>query len=384
MSTGQRNQEIQGNLQFRSQDIDAQSIKHQDPLWHSRTILNELLKNCMSVAVTPGVVTLDESSVRTKAKCRAKTYLPSKPDKYTIRFYALNCWHSLYLQNLYDNGAGNKTNLSCSERCLQTFPELRTIYNSSIEYVSMDKIIHGMEEDKQSWLWSLQMTHRCKKNNGPKKKGLVITDNFYTRHSTNASTTYKKAMNTFRTSLQKSNTAPMITLAFENIFNRVRKGYEVPLPYNKLHTKEMNDLFHKTLAHQLEIEPAFFLRGFISTNWDVVQNVYLKQKDYNNKQTDWVVSVIKAIWEFSCTMWKSRCDFIHGNLEGKTKSARRKELLDQIRKELTRTEYHADHANQQLRKNVEKSMGNAKTDTLVIWLDMLCNVKGETFFSEEN
>ena len=25
-------------------------------------------------------------------------------------------------------------------------------------------------------------------------------------------------------------------------------------------------------------------------------------------------------------------------------------------------------------------MGNAKTDALVIWLDMLCNIKGETFF----
>ena len=100
-------------------------------------------------------------------------------------------------------------------------------------------------------------------------------------------------------------------------------------------------------------------------------------------QTDWAVRVIKAIWDFSSAMWKARCDTIHGTLEGKTKSARRKELIDQIRIELTRTENHADHTTRQLRKNIEKSMGNAKTDALVVWLDMLRNVKGETFFRKK-
>ena len=86
-----RFQIIRGSLQFRPQFVDSHSVKHNDPLWHSRTIFNELLTNCMSTAVASGVVTLDEASVRTKAKCRAKTYIPSKPDKYAIRFYTINC-----------------------------------------------------------------------------------------------------------------------------------------------------------------------------------------------------------------------------------------------------------------------------------------------------
>ena len=89
--------------------------------------------------------------------------------------------------------------------------------------------------------------------------------------------------------------------------------------------------------------------------------------------------MIKAIWSFSCAVWKARSDHIHGTFERKTASARRKELLGLIRNEIERTESHADHTTRQLRKNVEKSMGNAKTDALVIWLDMLRNVKGETF-----
>ena len=90
-----------------------------------------------------------------------------------------------------------------------------------------------------------------------------------------------------------------------------------------------------------------------------------------------------AILNKSSAMWKARCDLIHGKSEGKTKSARRRELIDQIKTELTRTANHADHTTRQLRKNIEKSMGNAKTDALEVWLDMLRNVKGETFFRKK-
>ena len=90
------------------------------------------------------------------------------------------------------------------------------------------------------------------------------------------------------------------------------------------------------------------------------------------------MKVIKAIWSFSCTIWKARCDHIHGTFERKTASARRKELLGLIRNEIERTESHADHTTRQLRKNVKKSMGNTNTDALVIWLD-----KGETFFRKK-
>ena len=109
----------------------------------------------------------------------------------------------------------------------------------------------------------------------------------------------------------------------------------------------------------------------------------LKRKDYNDRLTDWATKAIKAICSFSCTVWKAHCDHIHGTFERKTASVRRKELLGLIRNEIERSESHADHTTRQLRKNVKKSTGNAKTDALVIWLDMLRNVKGETFFRKK-
>ena len=192
--------------------------------------------------------------------------------------------------------------------------------------------------------------------------------------SDNASKAFKKAMTAFKQDLKKCNTALIISCAFENIFLRVRKGYNIPLPPNKYHTQEMNDLLTKTLNHQLEMGTSGFLRGILSSNWDVIQNIYLKKKDFNDEDTDWATKTIRATWKFCTFMWKSRCDFVHGENEGKLTSARRKELLRLIQLELERTQYVADHSAVQLRKNVKKSLGNAIVSALEIWLTMLRNI----------
>ena len=126
-------QRIRSSLQFRPMGVDSLDIKHQDPLWRSRTILSELLTNCMDTAIAPGVMSLDEATISTKAKCRAKTYIPSKPDKYRIRLYAFNCWNSLYLQNTFDNGTGNSCGLSFADRYVSVFPELRTLLKKMLK-----------------------------------------------------------------------------------------------------------------------------------------------------------------------------------------------------------------------------------------------------------
>ena len=105
----------------------------------------------------------------------------------------------------------------------------------------------------------------------------------------------------------------------------------------------------------------------------------LKKSDYNDSITDWSTRVIRAIWKFSSSLWKARCDFVHCKESGKTSSARRKELIILIKAELERTQAHAEHSTKQLRKNVQKSLGNAQIAALEIWLNMLRNVKGEIF-----
>ena len=172
---------IRSAITFRPPGLDTPDVKHSDPLWHSRGIMKELLTNCMAIASASGVLSLDEASIRTRAKCRAKSYIPSKPDKYAIRLYAMNCWNSLYLQNFFDNGAGNSGSLNCSERYVQLFPKLRTLFLNHIKKFEQDSMIHGMERNKQSWLWSLQMAPVTQQHRSGERRRLVVTDNYYTR-----------------------------------------------------------------------------------------------------------------------------------------------------------------------------------------------------------
>ena len=78
-------------------------------------------------------------------------------------------------------------------------------------------------------------------------------------------------------------------------------------------------------------------------------------------------------------MWKVRNDFVHRREVGKKNSVRRKELLQQIEKELVRTSAHAEYSTKQLRHNARRSMGNALVPALEVWLQMLRNVKCEVF-----
>ncbi|KAE8966713.1 hypothetical protein PR001_g28316, partial [Phytophthora rubi] len=53
--------------------------REQDPLWHSRRLLAQLQQKFASIAVPVGAISLDEITVRTKARSSAKTFMPSKP-----------------------------------------------------------------------------------------------------------------------------------------------------------------------------------------------------------------------------------------------------------------------------------------------------------------
>ena len=96
----------------------------------------------------------------------------------------------------------------------------------------------------------------------------------------------------------------------------------------------MNELVQSTLDRQVKMGICFFLQGYLLAEWEVVQNLYLKRRDFNDKLADWSTPVIQAIWKFSCTLWKARCDWVHGKFGSKTKSARRRELVTLIREEL--------------------------------------------------
>ncbi|OWZ00028.1 hypothetical protein PHMEG_00028870 [Phytophthora megakarya] len=144
--------------------------KSNDHLWHSRDVLNHLQKKFQGryvlnhlqkkfqgLAVPTSVSSLDESSVRTRAHTKASSYMPLKPDKYAIRFYAIVGWDSLYIHSLCDTGLGLVSELSPGERYVQTFPILR-------ESFLRLRTLKGIEfdGDAASSVWVAMAGHQTK------------------------------------------------------------------------------------------------------------------------------------------------------------------------------------------------------------------------------
>ena len=72
-STMSRNdfQEIRSNIQFHPPVPDGQKVATDDPLWHSRCLMEHFQLNCANIAVPLGSSALDEASCRTKGRTRA-------------------------------------------------------------------------------------------------------------------------------------------------------------------------------------------------------------------------------------------------------------------------------------------------------------------------
>ena len=168
---------IRRHLTLVSPNSVSQEKKAQDPLWHSRSLMEHFEANCVSVAVPEGTLALDEASLATKARTLAKTYNASKPAKYAIRFYAVvgNC--GPYIFSLQDNKRGNKQITSAAlDYSSRQFPYLRGPFYKHINEDS------ELSPGTPSALWAMMMAHSTKKSVDPSGKRFYFMDNYYTRH----------------------------------------------------------------------------------------------------------------------------------------------------------------------------------------------------------
>ena len=153
-------------------------LAENDPLWHSRFLIENFLKSSSKIAVPDGPSAIDENTIRCKARTGAKTYIRNKPVKFGIRFYAVVGWKFNYLYNIWDNGSGNKTNINPASKYCQVFRDLRNSYTRHIVNDG-EKII---DHDTSTALWSLQIAQMYKMLQSPCGKRVIFMDNYYTRH----------------------------------------------------------------------------------------------------------------------------------------------------------------------------------------------------------
>ena len=120
------------------------------------------------------------------------------------------------------------------------------LYQKLIQWKAFEQAYRGTsEQDKLSRFnlvhskWQTNMAQAkwdCSKN--PKCQRCCDREetvmHVFSCTSSHAGEIFKKSLADLKKSLQKANTAPLITSAFESIFLSARKGYMVKLPENKL------------------------------------------------------------------------------------------------------------------------------------------------------
>ena len=117
-------QTICGTIKVHPPNAYNKDLASKDPLWHSHHILEHFQRQCASVAVPCGTLALDENSCHTSARTKAKSYMPMKPIKYGIQFYAIVGTCELYCHSLWDNGSGNELDLTPGGHYTAVFRDL--------------------------------------------------------------------------------------------------------------------------------------------------------------------------------------------------------------------------------------------------------------------
>ncbi|OWZ18970.1 LOW QUALITY PROTEIN: hypothetical protein PHMEG_0006858 [Phytophthora megakarya] len=104
-----------------------------DPLWHSRRWMTQIQERFVAITAPIGAISLDENTVRTKARSSAMTFMPSKPYNYWPRLFFSwshfttvlpRDWLKRY--SVWDNGSGNRTRRVPAEHYVDMFPPVRS------------------------------------------------------------------------------------------------------------------------------------------------------------------------------------------------------------------------------------------------------------------
>lgn len=180
-----RFKKIRGSLTLHPEFDSQESYDRasSDPLYHSRSFLNTFIGRIVAVAVPLGSSAFDEATMGTKARTRARTYMPNKPEKYGIRFYALVGHKYQYIFSLFDNGSGHDNCIPPVLRYVDIFRDLRAPITKLYQENGREKML-----EKPTSLWVAQIGHMTKKLKSNDvysvlNKRHIFMDNFYTRHT---------------------------------------------------------------------------------------------------------------------------------------------------------------------------------------------------------
>ena len=178
-------------------------------------------------------------------------------------------------------------------------------------------------------------------------------------------------MKIFRATLRKINTHLLVIDAMENLLSafhfKKRAKYREPLLGDKKKIRTVKQVF----LQQVELGAGTFMRGLISRNWNIAQNVCHGTKSPQKIDENWVKKVIRAVWIFSQSMWTARCKEVHMKSKNDPTNFTHQELLFSLRQMLRTPRNELSSAEKMLHLNVVRHLNTAHTTTLVKWLKLI-------------
>jgi len=115
----------------------------------------------------------------------------------------------------------------------------------------------------------------------------------------------------------------------------------------------------------------YLVRGFISRNWMIVQNLCESAQDKEHKDVSWLKKFINSIWSYTYEMWGLRCKQTYEASSENEENLNHQELLFSIRQFFKIPRPTLSFQEKRLHLNVSRGMKVAHATTLARWLRLL-------------
>lgn len=143
---------------------------------------------------------------------------------------------------------------------------------------------------------------------------------------------HRMCMKKFRENLRRANTHVLIINAFDMLLtnfhqNRTPRYTAPPLG----DTEKILLVVQQVFTQQSLLGKEAFVRDFITRNWMMAQNALVRSNKPDAKDLPRLKKIIRAIWEYSHSIWVLRCKQVHSASKNDPENLTHQELVFSVR-----------------------------------------------------
>ena len=240
--------------------------------------------------------------------------------------------------------------------------------------IPISKIFHdklATSEQIASWYSGIQPTClRCRATG-------ETQHHLYQCRSQHARLAFDKALREVKGELRKIHTAPIVITQLAGLLEEYRKGHKPPMQSYPFQSEQIRRLARKVYDKQKQIGLHLLPKGMLILEWEALQNSCSNASSTEESNVEWASQVIQIMWNFSQTMWDTRCEKINAPTNGSGPSLKITELRKVLKQELTTLDHARNYDTIQLISNIKTKIDTAHETTMYKWLNTIRQRKEE-------